>query len=44
MCQGSLPEIMREHQDDYKNFFQLYNSVLRKKVYEKAVTPIEQEI
>ena len=35
---------MKEHQDDYKNFFKLYNSVLRKKVYEKADTLIEQEI
>jgi len=44
MCHGSLPEIMRENQNKYKLFFELYNNVLRKKVYETPVTQIDFEI
>jgi hypothetical protein len=43
-CQGSLPTIMRDHTSDYENFFTLYNSVLRNKVYGKPANPVESEI
>jgi hypothetical protein len=35
---------MRDYQTEYESFFGLYNSVLRSKVYEKPITPVEQEI
>ena len=35
---------MRDNQDQYKRFFELYNSVLRNKVYEKATSLVEIEI
>jgi len=35
---------MRDYTVEYENFFVLYNSVLRNKVYEKAESPIDIEI
>ena len=41
MCQGSLPTIMRDYQADYKDFFDLYDNVLRKRAYEEPSTLVD---